>query len=636
MAYKSLALDADQTLDDAKRQRLYQLLPAQRFVEGNLRCPVAGSVNSCALALEVRDATAQPLAAFEEQFSRGDYVSAVARGGEKVRQALGVSIAPAQAASLASRRSVGPAVLQLLGEGVAAYGKLDLSNARELLQSATSIDPTSFDVQRALSVVLQRQGLITRAREAAERAAVAPDLSPARRAETLSQVEWLGASKQRALAAYQKRFDAGDDDVDLAIALARRLPPAAGLALLKRAREQSPPGRTELTLDLQEAALEREERNLDRARQLLDRAVQAAQRLKARRELSAANELDGRLPVAEQLATEAGDKQRAAYLHLALVRNIGGAVREKYLAESLRAFRELGDHIGIYWSLFQRAYGEDDMQAARQILDEAHRELRAAGEPLSVVDHSLAAEIWLGLGDLKKARQSLELAREAPDSPLDLLFDLPSAPDPVDPTEAEMELLWQEDRLDEAENAAKERLRQARASTASLDQTFLCWLQCERGSLSESARCYDRLALKGGLSDAWGKRVAECFWRAGDLERTDRIADASKNLEVLAATSLIRSRWADFSSRWGDFTDPIEELTKMIEIQRAQHNVPGRLRAELMRGTAELRNSRRGGRRHIEAVLAEARRRELPLLVRHASSALAAEPVGKASVKPKR
>jgi hypothetical protein len=123
--------------------------------------------------------------------------------------------------------------------------------------------------------------------------------------------------------------------------------------------------------------------------------------------------------------------------------------------------------------------------------------------------------------------------------------------------------------------------------------------------------------------------VAECFWRAGDLERTDRIADASKNLEVLAAMAAV-------TLAPSYFTAPIAELTRMSEVQRNQHNVPGRLNAELTLGTAEIRASRPGGRRRIEAVLAEARRYEVPLLVRHASSALVKEPAGKASVKPAR
>src|SRR5262249_10868470 len=57
-AYRSLAIDTDQVLDAAKHQRLSELLPAQRFVEGTVRCPVEGSVDVCALAIEIRDGPA--------------------------------------------------------------------------------------------------------------------------------------------------------------------------------------------------------------------------------------------------------------------------------------------------------------------------------------------------------------------------------------------------------------------------------------------------------------------------------------------------------------------------------------------------------------------------------------------------
>src|SRR5262249_54243667 len=306
----------------------------------------------------------------------------------------------------------------------------------------------------------------------------------------------------------------------------------AGLEVIQRVRERSGSNSADLMLELQESLLARAENDQDRSAQLFDHVVAAAQRLKARRELAAAREAQGggRLAQAEQLAKEVGDKQRAAYLHLALSQATPqeapwNPMWRKFLGESLQAFRDLGDRVGVYRCLRERLAVEDDWKIADQLLGETRRELEAAGEPLSSGDHSDEAWIALGLGDLRRARQSLELARKAPrDLSSELWSDLPAYRTPFDLTPVELETLWQEDRLDEAEQVAKASLNRVRGGTSGAEAAFLCAVQCERGKLTEGDQCFDRLTLQRSSLDFWGSRLAECDWFAGDLDKAAKVA----------------------------------------------------------------------------------------------------------------
>ena len=337
----------------------------------------------------------------------------------------------------------------------------------------------------------------------------------------------------------------------------------------------------------------------------------------------------GDLGSAESLALEAGDKQRAAYLHLALAGEGAGATERKMIAESLASFRALQDRIGIHHALRRRAWGENDWGSVRKALERAAAELDGTDEPLSSVAHLNAAEASLHLGDLRSARRSLELAREAKGYPsLSLSLYLPSLPPLVNGRELELGLLTEEDRIDEAEVLARSGVRESEDAFG-----HLCWLQCARGQWTLGAQCFEQLLGQRPRTDRWGEELAQCYWDAGDLEHSEKAATDSSNRTIIDATviaNVLGGREAK------------ESLEKTVLSLVRDREVLEQLRTELVLGTAEMRASRTkaqapfgslprlrsewaAARRRVEGVLAEARRRDLPLLVRQARTTLARE-----------
>src|SRR5262249_28316824 len=147
-----------------------------------------------------------------------------------------------------------------------------------------------------------------------------------------------------------------------------------------------------------------------------------------------------------------------------------------------------------------RAHSEQDLDAASRTLAEAAAELESTGEPASRAYWIATAEVELHRGSMASARKGVEAAKESlPRPSLDLLVDLPRLPPPTDSADLEFELLVQEDRLDEAEAKARDRVRDDAGGEA--PEGYLCRVQCERGRTDEGTRCFRQLLGSGPWVD---------------------------------------------------------------------------------------------------------------------------------------
>ena len=645
-AYRSLALDTDQLLRPEQRQRVVELLPAQAFVEGQARCASPGNPDQCELRLELKQADGSSQLRTVKNFALGQAADALAGVGTQFREALGQPVrGPPPTAVPASQRPL--AVMKAYGEGLTAYARFDFSAARASLEFAASLDPRDFDVQMALSHVLQRQGLFVRARKAAEAALGVAGPVPERHRTVEALLEWLGPDADRGIAAYRKLFEERPDDVELALLLSRRLPVKEALGVLNRVQDLSVPASADLLVNFQEALLTAEENDREKSRTLLASVQAQAERLKARRELSLV--LGGSdWARAEALSRESGDRQRAAYLQLrraadwqgeqlrAIGKGLWQGEQLRAIRESLSEFNAIRDATGAHQALVLTALYEDDWQRGRSRLDEALGKLAGTDEPPSFQYHLAAGFVSLRLGELEVARRSLELARVAARRPsLSLFVDIGADFEfPVDLGQLELEVLEQQDRLEEAEALAREQIRLARSAGNTTTEEFLCWSQCQRGKWREGAQCFEQLLAERPTHDRRFRDVAECYWGAGDIERAQRAATMTQNWRIMLATEVVN----------GEPVDPSIDLQGLLRRTLKGNDVIDRLRNELVLGTAELRYARtspalfRGsrplpnghrlwasGRDRLERVLAEARRRHLPLLERQAREALAKE-----------
>jgi hypothetical protein len=267
-------------------------------------------------------------------------------------------------------------------------------------------------------------------------------------------------------------------------------------------------------------------------------------------------------------------------------------------------------------------------------LDEALGKLAGTDEPPSLQYHLAAGFVALHLGDLEVARRVLEPARLAARRPsVELFVDLGAKYEfPVDLGQLELEILEQEDRLDEADALARDQIRRARSAGNTSTEEFLCWSQCQRGRWQEGAQCFEQLLADRPTHDRRFRDVAECYWGAGDIEKAARAATLAQNWRIMLATDVMNMEGP---------ADPRVDLRGVLARSLKGGDVLDRLRNELVLATAELRYGRASppsmmglpyarrhwasGRDRLERVLAEARRRHLPLLERQAREALAKE-----------
>ncbi|HET6983764.1 MAG TPA: protein kinase [Myxococcaceae bacterium] len=629
--YSSLGVDADQVLDDAKRPRVYELLPADDFVEGTLQCPTEAGADTCRLQVEVRRADRSIRAKVERTFLRSEPALAVGDVGSKIRELLGASLDQSLEQGLAARRSRLEGISKPLGEAVAAYTRHDVTRSRQFLELATSLAPSDFDAQDALSRVLERQGLFVAARRAAERAAgAARPLSADLQRSAVARVDFLGDDPGRAVAAYRALLEKTPEDTDVVLALSRRLPGPEALDLVKRTRALPGGPSRDLLLAIEEAQLE-SKRQVARAPTIPNATRDTAERLKARRELSLISELDGwgSLGRAEALALEMGDRQRAAYLHLLRAGGSGNELAQRMHAESLATFRVLGDRVGAHHVLVRSALArrwedvtQNDWDASSRVLAEAAAELTPTEEPPSSEYHLATAEVELHRGNLPAARKALEAAHLRLSQPsLDLLIDVPHFETLPKPSRLEFELLVQEDRLDEAEAFAKDRLRRNQ-----WNEGYLCQVQCERGLSEEANRCFRQLLGADYRGNQWGPVAARCAWEGHDLDEAEHAAYQAQDPEVIAALLVVEKRYS-----WGYSGQGHKELEGMIAAAGRQHDLLKELQLQLLLGSAELsawstldhgplvEAQLRRSRRRLQSVQTEARRRGFALIARKAA-----------------
>lgn len=637
-AYSSLGIDPDQLLDDEKRARLYELLPVDEIVEGSISCATETGGGDCRLRIELRRRDRSIVGQVEKVVPDSEATVAIADVGRWAREMLGAPAESGLAPGFAARRSRPPKVTRLLGEAVAAYMRHDLARSRELLELATSIAPDDFDAHDALSRVLERQGLFVAARRAAERAAeVAGPDAPRLQQTAQARVDFLGDDPARAIAAYQGLLRARPGDSDLVLALSGRLPPFQALELVKQTRALPGAPSRDLLLAIREMLLEKQLGHDARAGQIWEVTRNLAERLKARREVSLLLEqYIGNQPAmwdlgrAETLALETGDRQRAAYLHLLRSGDGTNEPKRRMNAESLASFRSLGDRVGAHHVLVRRALFADDWDASSRVLAEAAAELVPTGEPLSREYQIASAEVELHRGNLPAARRALEMAEAARARPsMELLIDWPRLGTLTNAADLQFEVPAQEDQLDQAEAKARDLLLRSRSTAIREDgpEGFLCRVQCERGQGEEGSRCFQRLLGSRPRVGRWGQAAALCAWESHDLEVAEYAAFAANSPGVTALTAAFR-----YSG------DGRAELERMIAVARKEHDVLEQLRLQLLLGSAEMRSWKMfgrlpamradvaRGRRRLQSLVADAKRRGFMLLARKAERELARDP----------
>ena len=647
--YSALSLDAEQVLDDEKRARVYELLPADGFLEGSIRCQGWSGEETCSLRIEVRRPDRSILGQVERTFPEYQAALAIGEIGRAVRGILDAPLSPSLSQGLAARRSRLEAISRPLGEAVVAYTRHDLTRSRERLELASSIAPGNFDAEDGLSRVLERQGLFVAARRAAERAAdAARTLSADLQRSADARVNFLGDDPGRAITAYQTLLKDTPDDTEMVLALSRRLPPTEALELLRRTRALPGAPSRDLLLAIEEATLEQRQQHVARAHELWESTRATAERLKARRELSLISELgDGpsdTLERAEALAREMGDRQRAAYLHLLAAGDSGNEPALRMKAESLATFRGLGDRVGAHHVLVRTALAprglymsgpglgvsgpsefrgdplnlaQIDWNASSRVLAEAAAELAPTEEPPSSEYQIATAVVKLHRGNLSAARTALEAAHMRLSQPsLELLIDVPRFETLTDPPGLEFELLVQEDRLDEAEALAKNRLRRDE-----WNEGYLCRVHCERGRTEEGTRCFRQLLGTGLRANRWGRAAARCAWDGHDLDEARHAAYSAHDPRVMAALDTLNGYSGE-----GD-----DGLPGMLAAARSHNDVLEELQLQLLLGSAEMRAwSTLGhapavkakldrGRRRLQSLVAEASKRGFLLLARKAA-----------------
>jgi hypothetical protein len=214
---------------------------------------------------------------------------------------------------------------------------------------------------------------------------------------------------------------------------------------------------------------------------------------------------------------------------------------------------------------------------------------------------------------------------------LELLIDVPRLETLTDPPGLEFELLVQEDRLDEAEALAKDRLRRDE-----WNEGYLCRVHCERGRTEEGTRCFRQLLGTGLRANRWGRAAARCAWDGHDLEEAEHAAYSAHDRGVMAALEVVAT--AERHSRGVLKSEGQAEFERMLADSRTNHDVLAELQLQLLLGSAEMRawstlehvpavKARLDrGRRRLQSLVTEGSKRGFLLLARKAALELKRDP----------
>ena len=640
-ARRSLGI-AENTLSEVtSRSRLQGLLGANRFVLGGL-APAEPESRAVRLQVHILDApTGQGLVELSEDLGPDATAlpEALARLGNKLRDALTAPLSPEEASVLASTRVKGVDAAQAYAEGVMSLRGFEYAQARSFFDAALTHDATLVDAQERIVESWQRQGFRKKAREAAERLASQKHVLTSRQsADLTSRSLRLGRPPQKGREARLALFTTRPDDEELGLDVAfDNSPPKQELALVRRLRQLPTPVSEDLRLDAAEAEAVWGE-DPKRADELLDRLVLRARQLGARSEEALSHHVRAtlrwgsteevpRFREAIRLHSEVGDLEGVAFSTGALADALGhhGRLRDTLnaLDEAAGAYRRLGHRWRLHQLLATSAiqtFFLGDSELAWKRLEEARGEAELLGEPPGDTYLFVRPKFLLWNADLAGFRAGVQAWRglRGSDDPIVLMYESMG--------------LTAQDQLEQARASLRRSaslLEQSGQTGFSADAAFgACTIECEQGHASEGLACLAALPPAPNEESESMRRVGEarCKYLSKDFSGaeiaarrglTDPVREWFMN-RVSVEIEIARAMAAR-----GQTTTALAELKRILaEIESRRFYKKLAFDAALALGEAELAAGLPAGRARLVRLEQEARGREFLFIARRAREAL--------------
>jgi eukaryotic-like serine/threonine-protein kinase len=639
---RSLGISEDESIEQEPRDRAQGLLAANVLVYGTLAPRGSAPV---VLSLEMMSAaTGKTIAAFEESLGEGagELVERLPTLGDRLRQALGVSLSQEESAALATSRPRKVPALRAFAQGVMNLRAFEYPNARNELDASLAADWTFVDAQRRVVQAWEAEGNRKKAREVAERIRSRPNALTARQlAVTEAKILSLGPQPEKGTEALHALFEATPDDVELGLALFDESPPRTADAILSRMRELPAPASNDLRLDNAEAL--RQLGNPKRLEEVLARVRARAQALGARSELAYAlwvqgvqyefNEMRPKdaQQLFEQAATlfeQAGELYWAAFMKESLAQLLSTyspmSVALKAREETAATYRRLGDRAKVRDALVYEAglvRVPGDYALAEAKLREALAESESIAETPGY-DYELE-NAWLSIDEanMEGARNSIRALRAMPE------WLLAAGHWPL-VWLVESRALVEQDRLQEARAVLRGR---GGTEEAQLFRNVLCELSCMEGHPQEGLQCFANEPPATG--DDLKIELAHCRYLAGDLKGAESAALEARTIaqqrnqyegRVLANTYVMRVRAAR-----GEIQKATASLQNdLLEAESKKARLVA-LEVALALGEVEIRAGRQQGRARLINLEQEAKSMEFLRIARLAREALEARPAAR-------
>jgi tetratricopeptide (TPR) repeat protein len=386
--------------------------------------------------LRVQDASlAQTVASVAETGTEAELLALVARAGQRLRLALGVTaLTPDQESKVRALRPANPRAAREYALGTSSLRHFNALAAQQAFQRAIEADPTFPLAHAAISEAWRVLNYGARSREAARRAfELSAGLPPKERSwieaqHRLATGEWL-----RAAEIFKGLVEFYPDEVDFWLGLVeaqlRDTRVADAKATIERVRSVPPPASDDPRIDLTVARIETLARRFPTAEEAALAAAAKAEARGARLLLAAArlrsaeiarlsgnlDEAIRRATVAAELFEASGDRVNAARakVHGALALTAQGRWEESHrVQESIVALRAEGQVRGglarVFHVLAMSLHGFGDIEAARPLLEAAAEIDHEVGNVVGAMAALNLGTVLMDLGELAAARADLE------------------------------------------------------------------------------------------------------------------------------------------------------------------------------------------------------------------------------------
>lgn len=657
-----LALSESDSLDRSSLARIGKNLGADVVVVGSYGSLDPKFGNQIRFDLRLEDTrSGETVAAISEEGVESNLFSLVSRAGARLRASLGVHAATAEeTAEVGVTLPRNPEAARMYAEGLAKLRLFDALAARNLLEKAVALEPSSALGHSALASAWSVLGYDAQAKaEAAKAFDLCANLPRAERLLIEGRYREASRDCEGAIEIYRALVEFFPDNLDYGLALAGAqvrggrgkdaLATAATLKSLPSPLRDDPridfaaanaaESQGDYKTDLASAA-----RAAAKARTAGDSLLLAQARTEEAWALENLGEPDRAITAvaeAKRLFAAAGDARsaaRATTVYAIALDLQGDTVGSKRMfEESLGIYRQIGNQYGVATSLNNVAstlHELGDLAGARQGFEESMAIYRSIGHQDGVaLTESNLGEVLLALGELTQAKrmyeESLAICREVGDKSK-AAGDLAGLGQ-IYRAEGDLQEASKYDaEAKSAFEASGDRLRAAQAQLAQAQ------LLIEQGRSTEAARAAQGAVEefrreKGEEYESVSQAVlAQALLGEGDIagarqkmERALSISSKLQNREGGLFVAVMAARVRAASPSAGDRLEAVQDLRVALGKAATNGFVNYGLEARLAMGEIEMNSGDgAGGRAYLKALEKDAAKRGFGLIAQKAAADL--------------